>query len=65
MKKDKHLGITIDNELHEKLRYVAKYEERSINGQILYLARRCIADFEKEHGEIKSEESPTIAASVR
>ena len=32
--------------------YVAKYEGRSGNGQILYLIRNCVKEFEKEHGEI-------------
>ena len=49
---NKHLGIEVDPELHRKLRYVAKYEGRSINGQILYLVRQCIRDFEEKHGEI-------------
>lgn len=54
--KEKHLGIRIDEELHYKLRYIAKYEGRSANRQILYLIRQCIAGFEEAHGEIKREE---------
>ena len=38
-KNNKHLGIEVDPELHYKLRYIAKYEGRSANGQILYLIR--------------------------
>ena len=53
MEKDKHLGIKIDSELHYKLHYISKYEGRSANGQILYLIRKCISDFENEHGNIK------------
>ncbi len=56
MEKDKHLGIRIDKTLHHKLHYISKYEGRSANGQILYLIRKCINEFEKEHGEI---EKPT------
>ncbi len=56
MKKNKHLGIRIDEDLHFKLHYISEYEGRSGNGQILYLIRRCIAAFEKEHGEIVKEE---------
>ncbi len=52
-KSNKHLGIEIDPELHYKLHYIAKYEGRSGNGQILYLIRRCIADFEKRDGIIE------------
>lgn len=50
--KDKHLGIKIDSELHGKLHYIADYEGRSANGQILYLIRQCIKSFESEHGPI-------------
>lgn len=51
-KKNKHLGIEIDPQLHYKLHYIAKYEGRSANGQILYLLRRNIKEFEKVEGEI-------------
>ena len=51
-KANKHLGIEIDPELHYKLHYIAKYEGRSGNGQILYLIRKCIHEFEKQDGEI-------------
>ena len=46
-KKNKHLGIEIDPTLHYKLHYVSKYEGRSANGQVLYLVRRCISEFER------------------
>ncbi len=52
MIKDKHLGLHIDKELHGKLQYVAQYDGRSISGEVLYLLRRYIADFEAKHGEI-------------
>ncbi len=51
-KNNKHLGIEVDPVLHAKLRYIAKYEGRSANGQILYLIRQCIRDFEAREGEI-------------
>jgi hypothetical protein len=54
-KREKHLGIRIDNETHDKLFYIAEYEGRSGSGQILYLIRKCIADFEKENGVIEFE----------
>lgn len=54
-KNNKHLGIEVDPELHGKLRYIAKFEGRSINGQILYLIRQCIKDFESKEGEIPCE----------
>lgn len=52
-KENKHLGIEINPELHYKLRYVAKYEGRSANGQILYLLRQCIKQFEEREGVIE------------
>ena len=51
-KSNNHLGIEIDPELHYKLHYIAKYEGRSANGQILYLIRKCIRELEKTDGEI-------------
>ncbi len=51
-KKNKHLGIEIDPELHYKLHYIAKYEGRSANGEILYLVRKAIREFERAEGEI-------------
>ena len=51
-KNNKHLGIEVDPELHYKLRYIAQYEGRSANGQILYLIRQCIREFEDLNGEI-------------
>ncbi len=51
-KNNKHLGLEIEPALHYKLHYIAKYEGRSTNGQILYLLRKCIQEFEKENGPI-------------
>lgn len=51
-KANKHLGLEIDPELHRKLRYIAKYEGRSINGQLLYLVRQCVKEFEAADGPI-------------
>lgn len=56
-KKNKHLGIEIDPELHYKLHYIAKYEGRSGNGQMLFLVRQCIREFENEHGVISFKET--------
>ena len=48
----KSLSIRIDDEMLDKLHQVADYEGRSANSQILFLIRKCIEDFEKEHGKI-------------
>ena len=53
--KDKHLGLRIDSELHYKLHYISKYEGRSANGEVIYLIRKAIEEFEKEHGIIEKQ----------
>ena len=54
--KSKHLSIRFDKESHDKLFYIAEYEGRSGSGQILYLIRKCIAEFESAHGKIELNE---------
>lgn len=51
--KDKHLGLRIDGELHYKLRYISQYEGRSANGEVIYLIRKGVEEFEKQHGKIE------------
>lgn len=51
-KKNKHIGIEIDPELHYKLHYLAKYEGRSANGEILFLIRKAIREYESAEGSI-------------
>ena len=53
--KDKHLGLRIDSELHYKLHYISLYEGRSANGEVIYLIRKAIEEFEKEHGKIEKQ----------
>ena len=58
-KNNKHLGIEIDPELHYKLHYISKYYGRSANGEILFLIRREIKDFELAEGVIELPEELT------
>lgn len=51
-KANKHLGIEVDPVLHYKLHYISKYYGRSANGQILYLIRQAIKEFEAAEGAI-------------
>lgn len=53
MEKDKHLGLRIDSETHEKLKSLADYDGRSINGEVLYLIRQAIAQHEQTKGTLK------------
>ena len=52
MQKRTHLSIRMDAELHDKFQFVSEFEGRSMSRQILYLIRKCVSDFEKEHGSI-------------
>lgn len=52
----KNIGLRVDPEIHKKLRYIARYEGRTINGQAYYLILSCIREFEKEHGPIPEDE---------
>ncbi len=49
----KSLSIRIENEMLNKLHYVADYEGRSANSEILILIRDAIENFEKQHGKIE------------
>ena len=53
MEKEKHLGLRIDAETHKKLKSLAEFEGRSINGEVLYLIHQAIMEFENKHGELK------------
>ena len=52
----KNIGLRVSPEVHKKLRYIAKYEGRTINGQAYYLILSCIRAFENEHGPIPEDE---------
>ncbi len=54
----KSVSIRIEQEMLDKLGYIAEYEGRSINSQILVLIRKSIKAFEAENGEIKGVISP-------
>lgn len=40
MEKDKHLGLRLDSDTHRKLKSMAEFDGRSINGEVLYLIRQ-------------------------
>lgn len=60
--KIKCISFRLDEQLVEKLYYIAEYEARSLNGQVLVLARNCISQFEKEHGVITEEDIAKVRA---
>lgn len=56
-KKDtKNVAFKQDMVTHDKIFYIAKYEGRTLNGQIQYLIQKCIREFEKENGPITEQD---------
>ena len=53
MDKNKHLGLRIYTETHEKLKSLAEFDGRSINGEVLFLIRQAIMQHENKYGKIK------------
>ena len=56
----KSVSIRIDEEMLEKLGYVADYEGRSLNSHVLVLIRENIRKFEAEHGAINGSIGPDV-----
>ena len=48
----KHISILIEEQMLAKANYVADFEGRSLNSQILVLIRECIWAHEKENGKV-------------
>nr|WP_325223372.1 Arc family DNA-binding protein [uncultured Oscillibacter sp.] len=56
----KSVSIRIEEEMLEKLGFVADYEGRSVNSHVLVLIRESIKKFEAEHGTIEGTVSPDV-----
>ena len=56
----KSVSIRIEEEMLEKLGFVADYAGRSINSHILVLIRKSIQSFEQQHGEIDGTIRPDV-----
>ena len=56
----KSVSIRIEEEMLEKIGFVADYEGRSVNSHILVLIRENIRAFEAEHGKIEGQISPDV-----
>ena len=61
MKNQKNVTLRISDELLEKLYFVAKSEGRTLNNELLLLARNSVAYFERTKGRI----TPDKLASIR
>ena len=51
----KSVSIRFEEEMLQKVSFVADYEGRSVNSHILVLVRENIARFEERHGKIEGE----------
>ena len=56
----KSVSIRIEEEMLDKIGFVADYEGRSVNSHILVLIRENIKAFENAHGKIEGEISPDV-----
>ena len=56
----KSVSIRIEEEMLDKIGYVADYEGRSVNSHILVLVRENIKSFEAAHGKIEGKISPDV-----
>lgn len=56
----KSFSIRIEEEMLEKLSFVASYEGRSANSHVLVLIRENIKAFEEANGKIEGEISPDV-----
>lgn len=54
----KSVSIRIEQEMLDKIGYVADYEGRSVNSHILVLVRESIKAFEQQHGTIEGNIRP-------
>ena len=59
----KSVSIRIEEEMLDKIAYIADYEGRSINSQVLILIRENIKNFEEANGKING--SISAAANVK
>ena len=56
----KSVSIRIEEEMLDKIGYVADYEGRSVNSHVLVLIRENIKKFEDEHGAIDGDINPDV-----
>ena len=56
----KSVSIRIEEEMLNKIAYIADYEGRSVNSQVLILIRENIKAFEQANGSIDGNISPAV-----
>lgn len=53
----KSISFRLGEELLKKLHYIADYEGRSANSQVMVLIRDAVESFEEKHGTINLDEN--------
>ena len=53
----KSISFRLDENLLKKLHYIADYEGRSANSQVMVLIRDAVNRFEEKHGKIEPEKN--------
>ena len=56
----KSVSIRIEEEMLNKISYIADYEGRSVNSQVLVLIRQSIKAFEEANGPIDGTINPSV-----
>lgn len=56
----KSVSIRIEQEMLDKIGFVADYEGRSVNSHILVLIRENIKKYEEENGKIDGKINPAV-----
>ena len=56
----KSVSIRIEEEMLNKIAYIADYEGRSVNSQVLVLIRENIKAFEETNGTIAGDINPDV-----
>ncbi len=56
----KSVSIRIEQEMLDKIGYIADYEGRSVNSHILVLIRENIKKYEEENGKIEGNIKPDV-----
>lgn len=52
--------LRIDEEIHEKMKKIAKEQMRSLNSQLEYVMKEFVKSWEKEHGKVVVKEPQEI-----
>lgn len=52
---EREFSVQVNADLLKKFEYVSNYNDRSMNGMMVYLVKKFVEKFEKKYGEIPLE----------